>query len=142
MMNALVSIDVIRVAIEQRLLMAVRHLLIEDDPSGPFANAAAILGPSLEKTPAYHATKLATELIGCTHVPSEQGTVRSIRTREGVGLYYRLDRGDPIEIEARGTCTLLRAETLESRTCTLEHIDATGTVRLPAAALLATHRAP
>jgi hypothetical protein len=138
MMNALVSIDVLRVAIEERLLMALRHLLIEDDPSGPFANAAAILGPELTRTPAWHATKLATALIGLHHVESEQGVVRSIVTREGASLLYRLDRGEPIEVPARGRCTLLRAESLESRSCSIEEIEATGSVRLPAASLLAT----
>jgi hypothetical protein len=65
MMNAIVSADVVRVAIEEGLVMALRHILVEDDPSGLFANAAAILGPDHTRTPAYYVMQaLSTSLVG------------------------------------------------------------------------------
>ncbi len=58
LLNALVSADMVRVAIEEKLLMVLRHILVEDNPAGLFANAAAILGPNHLKTPAYDVLQL------------------------------------------------------------------------------------
>lgn len=54
-LGALVTADVVRVAVEEGAVELLRHILIEDDPSGPFATSAAILGGDHERTPAYHA---------------------------------------------------------------------------------------
>jgi hypothetical protein len=53
MMNAVVTADITRVAIEERLTMCLRHLLIEDEAKGLFADAAAILGRDRARTPGY-----------------------------------------------------------------------------------------
>lgn len=62
LMNALLSADFVRVAVEERLLMNLRHLLIEDLPSGLFATSAAILGPEHRLMPGYHAMRLMSGL--------------------------------------------------------------------------------
>lgn len=54
-LNALISADFVRVAAEQGVLASLRHLLIEDDPSGLFASSGAILGADHLLTPGYHA---------------------------------------------------------------------------------------
>lgn len=61
--SALLAGEIVRLGIEEQVVMTLRHLLIEDEPSGLFASSAAILGPDLTRTPAYHAMRLlATEL--------------------------------------------------------------------------------
>ena len=44
LLNAIVTADMTRMAIEEQLSMCVRHILIETDATGPFADSAAI-GP-------------------------------------------------------------------------------------------------
>ena len=58
LMNALVSVDVVRVAVEERATIALRHVLIEDDPTEPFADSAALLGPAHDEQPGFHAMRL------------------------------------------------------------------------------------
>jgi hypothetical protein len=57
-LNALISADFVRVAAEEGVLANLRHILIEDRPSGLFANSAAILGETHALTPGYHAMAL------------------------------------------------------------------------------------
>jgi hypothetical protein len=57
-LNALVSADFVRVAAEEGAIANLRHILIEDEPSGLFANSAAILGEEHTLTPGYHAMAL------------------------------------------------------------------------------------
>src|SRR6185312_2121445 len=54
-LNALISADFVRVAAEQGVVANLRHILIEDEPSGLFATSAAILGADHTLTPGYHA---------------------------------------------------------------------------------------
>jgi hypothetical protein len=54
-LNALISADFVRVAAEQGVLANLRHILIEDEPSGLFASSGAILGADHLLTPGYHA---------------------------------------------------------------------------------------
>jgi hypothetical protein len=61
LLNAIVTADMTRMAIEEQLLLCVRHILIETDPTGPFADSAAI-GPSLALEPGYLASSLVRRL--------------------------------------------------------------------------------
>ena len=61
LLNAIVTADMTRMAIEERLLLCVRHILIETDASGPFADSAAI-GPSLAEKPGWFASELVRRL--------------------------------------------------------------------------------
>lgn len=54
-LNAIISVDMVRVAAEEGLLASLRHIMIEDRPSGLFANSAAILGEQHDLMPGYHA---------------------------------------------------------------------------------------
>ena len=54
-LNALISADFVRVAAERGVLANLRHILIEDQPSGLFATSAAILGDTHLQTPGYYA---------------------------------------------------------------------------------------
>ncbi|HEU4612778.1 MAG TPA: hypothetical protein VFS15_11900 [Kofleriaceae bacterium] len=62
-LNALISADFVRVAAEEGALASLRHILIEDEPSGLFANSAAILGEQHELTPGYHAMAALAEAV-------------------------------------------------------------------------------
>jgi hypothetical protein len=53
MLNAILTADFVRVAVEERWLVLLRHILIEDDPGEPFAASAAILGPDHAHTPGW-----------------------------------------------------------------------------------------
>jgi Alpha-L-arabinofuranosidase 1 domain len=57
-LSALDSADFARVAVEEGALANLRHILIEDRPSGLFATSAAILGADHALTPGYHAMRL------------------------------------------------------------------------------------
>lgn len=69
--NAVASVDAVRAAAEHGAAFALRHLLIEDDPGGPFATSALVLGPDRRRTPAWHATRLLAETLGGRRVPVE-----------------------------------------------------------------------
>jgi hypothetical protein len=62
--NALMTADVIRVAIEESLVMNVRHILVENEPNGPFADNAAITAPAGTRAPGYFAAQLMTSAFG------------------------------------------------------------------------------
>jgi hypothetical protein len=55
---ALLAADVVRVAVAEGLEMALRHLLVADDPLEPFASGGSVLGPLHTETPAYRAMQL------------------------------------------------------------------------------------
>ena len=87
LMNAIVTADVVRVAIEENLVMSLRHILVEDDPSGLFANAAAILGPDHTRTPAYYvmetlSTSLSGELVPTHEIATD---IEALVTRDASG---------------------------------------------------------
>ncbi len=48
-------IELVAMAADEGLCLLMRHLLIEDDENGPFANGALIAGPDARPSPAYHA---------------------------------------------------------------------------------------
>jgi len=61
--NAIVSAEMIKIAVENDFEMLLRHILIEDQADSLFASHGAILGPDHKKTPAYHALKLMRDLL-------------------------------------------------------------------------------
>ena len=61
LLNAIVTADMTRMCSEEQLLLCVRHILIETDGSGPFADSAAI-GPSLQPKAGYFASQLVRRL--------------------------------------------------------------------------------
>jgi hypothetical protein len=80
LLGALLAAQVVRVALEEQLLMTLRHILIEDRTSlfnlqEPFANSAAILpdpatsGAPYRTTPGYWALRLLTEYLSGSVVP-------------------------------------------------------------------------
>ncbi len=89
LLNAIVTADMTRMAIEEQLLLCVRHILIETDPTGPFADSAAI-GPSLAEEPGYLASALVRQLQPIalvTNPPSASlvadGSLVALPTRDG-----------------------------------------------------------
>jgi hypothetical protein len=88
LLNALVTVDMTRMAIEEQLAMSVRHILIETDASGPFADSAAI-GPALALEPGYRASALVTQLADKRAYPTadltSDGTLVALPTRAGDG---------------------------------------------------------
>lgn len=75
--NAVASAQVLAVCAARDALYAARHLLIEDDPTGPFASCAAILGPDRRRTPAWHATRMIAEVLAGRVVPCD-GAVATV----------------------------------------------------------------
>jgi hypothetical protein len=69
MMNVVATADVVRVAVEERAEVALRHVLIEDDPSEPFADSAEMLGAAHEEQPSFQAMRLMTETLQNKAVP-------------------------------------------------------------------------
>jgi hypothetical protein len=74
-----------RVALEEQLLMSLRHVLIEDNTTEPFADAAAILTPGPRKTAAYEAVHLLVENLTGRVIRAETHHRRlaAFATREG-----------------------------------------------------------
>lgn len=72
LMNAVLSADVVRVAIAAAARMVLRHVLIEDTPDEPFATAATILGPSHETTPGYAVMQLLATTFSGHLVPTPE----------------------------------------------------------------------
>ena len=87
LLNAVVSADFVRVATEEQLVMSLRHILIEDDATGPFANSAAILGPGHETQPGYHVMRLLASALQTTSVPASLpiDDVVALATRDATG---------------------------------------------------------
>ena len=150
-LNALISADFVRVAAERGLLANLRHILIEDQPSGLFATSAAILGDTHLQTPGYHAmAALAGALqpvaVGAT---SPQPEIEVLATRDdatrtlGIAVIDR--RLEPTSVELalplppgawHGTRTIESAVSLTSPDVTIDQVDvdASGELRftLPA----------
>src|SRR5262249_26048792 len=63
MMNVVATADVVRVAVEERAIVALRHVLIEDDPTEPFAESAEILGATHAEQPSFQAMKRIAETL-------------------------------------------------------------------------------
>jgi hypothetical protein len=66
LLGALLAAHIVRVSLEEGLLMTLRHILIEDrrspfNMSEPFANSGAILPPDYTRMPGYWAMKLLAE---------------------------------------------------------------------------------
>jgi hypothetical protein len=69
-LDAIVSADMVRVALEEDVLLVTRHVLIEDDLTEAFATNALIGGASHRLSPAYAVdAALATVVPGATLVP-------------------------------------------------------------------------
>jgi hypothetical protein len=84
LLNAVVTADMTRMCAEEQLLLCVRHILIETDASGPFADSAAI-GPSLQPKAGYFAAQLVRRLQAVAF-PSQDlaadGTLVALPTRD------------------------------------------------------------
>jgi hypothetical protein len=89
LLNALVTADMTRMAAEEQLLMSARHILVETDGSGPFADSAAI-GPSLQPKPGYFAAQLVRRL-AATALPVADlvadGTLVALPTRDDASAH-------------------------------------------------------
>ena len=72
-LGVLLAALMVRVSLEERLLMSVRHILIEDNRDEPFANAAAIFVPGPEVAPSYTAMQLMTGTLAGGVVPATTG---------------------------------------------------------------------
>jgi hypothetical protein len=83
LLNAIVTADMTRMAIEEQLVMSVRHILIETDATGPFADAAAI-GPGLAISPGYEAAEMVRALGDIAYPGADlavDGTLVALPTR-------------------------------------------------------------
>jgi hypothetical protein len=153
LLNAVVTADMTRMAIEEQLLMLARHILIETDASGPFADAAAI-GPDYAAAPAYAALQLVRSL-GDVAYPTPDlvadGTLVALPTRSSDKGYLavllidrRTDDGPAREVRVTlppGHFTAapytLSATSLGDRQATLDNglaeaVTGSVTVRVPA----------
>ncbi len=96
LMNAVLSADVIRVAIAAGARMVLRHLLIEDTPDEPFATAATILGPGHDTTPGYVVMQLLATTLSGHAVPAPEAApdieAMASRTSDGALAVLLLDR--------------------------------------------------
>jgi hypothetical protein len=150
-LNALISADFVRVAAERGVLASLRHILIEDQPSGLFATSAAILGDTHVLTPGYHAMASLAEALQPVAVAwsSPEPQVEVLATRDdasqtlGIAVIDRRLAQEPIELALplpaghwQGTRTIESADSLTSPDVSVERtdIDADGEVRftLPA----------
>jgi hypothetical protein len=80
-LNAIISIDMARVATEEHALANLRHIMIEDRPSGLFANSAAILGESHDLEPGYHAMAALATALQPIAVRADQSDIVTLATR-------------------------------------------------------------
>lgn len=89
-LNALISVDMVRVAAEEGVLASLRHIMIEDRPSGLFANSAAILGEQHELMPGYHAMATMAEALQPTVVrvasPDPEIVALATRSEDKLGI--------------------------------------------------------
>ena len=96
LLNAIVTADMTRMAIEERLPLVARHILIEDD-TGPFADSAAI-GPGLAVRPAYDVLQLLSIFEDAVAFPTpdlaRDGTLVALPARkpDGSALVLLIDR--------------------------------------------------
>lgn len=104
--NALVTFDMIRTSANLGALACVRHILVEDDEGGPFANAAAILGPTKRTTPAFDVLARLAVAKGAVHVDVDGGPLAALAWRRG-DRHFGLAVGDlrpvpgPVRVTAR-----------------------------------------
>lgn len=130
LLNALITADMVRVAVEEQLLMALRHILIEDDPGGPFAESAAILGAERRLTPGYHAVRMLAATLAEVAVPVAPGidglealaTRSAAGDRAGVVFIDKRREGGPMPVEVAlpdgrwtGTVTTLTGASVTAR---------------------------
>ena len=85
--GVLLAALITRVALEEQFLMSLRHILIEDNTTEPFADAAAILVPGPEMTPAYQAVRLLVDNLTGRVVRADTSHPRlaAFATRERAG---------------------------------------------------------
>ena len=159
-LNALISADFVRVAAEHGVLATLRHILIEDQPSGLFATSAAILGDTHVLTPGYHAMAALAEAVQPVAVAWESPLpqVVVLATRDdathalGIAVIDRRLEQTPVDLALplppghwHGTQTIEAAESLTSADVQLERtdIDASGQLELtlPANGLAVVHLA-
>ncbi len=98
-LDAIVSADVVRVALEEDVELVTRHVLIEDDLGEPFASNALIGGASHRLSPAYAVEeKLAAIVAGAKLVPVAQPradvVVLALAESDGSIGIVALDRRD------------------------------------------------
>jgi hypothetical protein len=136
MMNVVASADIVRVGIEAGALMVLRHVLVEDNPDEPFANSAAILGPSHTRQPSYWlmqllATKLAGLVVPTNEVaPDIEALATTTLSSGGVAVLLvdrRVDAAGPTDIALalpagamRGTLHILHADALSSNAVVID----------------------
>jgi hypothetical protein len=150
-LNALVSADFVRVAAEHGAIANLRHILIEDQPSGLFATSAAILGEQHTLTPGYHAMAAladAMQPIGVAYQSPEPEVV-VLATRDeatqslGIAVIDRRLAQTPIELALplppghwRGTRTIQSAPVVTDADVSIDRVeidaDAQLTLSLPA----------
>jgi hypothetical protein len=157
-LSALISADFVRVAAEQGVLASLRHILIEDQPSGLFATSAAILGETHLLTPGYHAMALLAEALQPVAVAwtSPLSDVVVLATRDeatqalGIAVIDRRLAQTPVDLGLplpaghwHGTQTIESADSLTSAEIELQRtdVDATGelALTLPANGLAVVH---
>jgi hypothetical protein len=160
-LNALISADFVRVAAEHGVLANLRHILIEDQPSGLFATSAAILGDSHLLTPGYFAMAALAETLQPVAVawtsPLPQIVVLATRDETtqtlGIAVVDRRLEQTPVELALplppgpwSGTQTIESADSLTSPDVRIERtdIDAGGelTFTLPANGLAIVRLTP
>ena len=152
-LNALISADFVRVAAERGVLANLRHILIEDQPSGLFATSAAILGDTHLQTPGYHAmAALAGALQPVAVATSSPIDVTVLATRDdatgtlGIAVIDRRLAQKPIELAVplpaghwHGTQMIESADSLTSTDVQLDQteVDVSGQLAftLPASGL-------
>ena len=142
-LNALISADFVRVAAEHGVLASLRHILIEDQPSGLFATSAAILGDTHLLTPGYHAMAALAGALQPVAVAwqSPQPQVVVLATRDdatqtlGIAVIDRRLEPTPVDLALplppghwHGTQVIEAADSLTSADIQLERtdIDASG----------------
>lgn len=139
LLNAIVTADMTRMAVEEQLLACVRHILIETDASGPFADSAAI-GPSLQKEAGYFAAALVRRLQPIAFVTPQldaDGTLVALPTRDEAGAHLavllvdrRIDDGPARDVRLSlphgafaARASTLSAATLASTAVTVDDAD-------------------
>jgi len=125
------------------VLANLRHILIEDQPSGLFATSAAILGDTHLQTPGYHAMAMLADALQpvAVDVSSPEPQVTVLATRDdatdtlGIAVIDRRLVQKPIELalplpagQWTGTQTIESADSLTSSDVQLDQtpVDARG----------------
>jgi hypothetical protein len=155
LLNAIVSADVVRVSIEENVLLALRHILIEDRTDEPFADSAAIAGPDHQLAAGYQVMRLLARNLQpvAVSVTSSDPDVVALATRNEAGdtlalvVIDRRTKGSTRGISLAlpqgkyaGTQTLLTAPQLTSTDVSVTESPASGTgtlsLQLPAHSLI------